>query len=430
MVTFFSFQSAQSTAVAITTKQREKDLKSNTSPPPNQSAPAHITSALDRSYWRGSGDEPRATPNFPLLWPRFNQFVAFPHDIAGNHPRSHSPIEHSVEYHSKFGHLLDVFNKHGAPIGSHTSFHHHSNIGGHPAHNIHQSAHAHPPPPHSRPLSAQSHPHPHPDIPVPGQSSLPVFPSHHSRSVNPPNMESMSRVSPRPHIDPVGGMPYGYPHLHSHLHTHTHLHLHPSDSAERHNVPREHQPATSSAHPVPGHPPSLGLPHESSLLRHEELLHHIHQDPRVRNALLGPGGIPTREGAISPGMVHEYLRHDPAAYHVWLSQVARSHQEHLHSDPQHPSAHQNLRLMAEHEEYLRHMRSVVIDPKCKVEHDRGMPLPERGPPIGERGMPRGEQFPFTAAAYLEHIRRLHGRITPPPPTPMSVKPVTIDLCED
>lgn len=423
-------QSSQSTSVTFTPKTRESDLKPEATPPPNASAPAHITSGLDRGYWRmGGADDQRTNPNFPLLWPRFNQFVSFPHEVSGNHVRSHSPIEHGIEYHSKFGHLLDVFSKHGTPIGGgHSGFPHHSNMGGHLGHSMHPNQHGHPPPPHSRPMSAQSHSHPpHPDIPVPGQSSLPVFPSHHSRSVNPPNIENMSRVSPRPHIDASTGLPYGYPHLHSHLHTHTHLHLHPSDS-ERHSVPREHPPPTSSAHPAPGHLPSLGMPHKSSLLRHEELLHHIQQDPRMRSALLGPGGIPTREGAISPGMVHEYLKHDPAAYHFWLSQVARSHQDHMFTDPHNPSPHQNLRLLAEHEEYVRHMRSVSMDPKFKMEHDRGIAVPERGLPIGERGIPRGEHVPSTPAAYLEHIMRLHGRLTPP--TPMSVKPVTIDLCED
>jgi len=405
-------------------RQSDSEIKSDSSPSPNQSAPAHITSALDRSYWPVGSEDPRATPNFPLLWqPRFNQLVAFPHE------RPHSPIEHSAEYHSKFRHLFDVFNKHGAPIGGHSSFHRHSTIGGHSSHAMHPSQHGHPPPPpppHSRPLSAHSHPHP--DIPVPGQNSLPVFPSHHARSVNAPNMDAISRVSPHPHIDPVGGMQYGYSHLHSHLHTHTHLHLHPTGTAERHSVPREHQPATSSAHPVPGHPPSLGLPHDSSILRHEELLHQM-QDARVRNAILGPGGMPAREGAVSPVMMHEYFRNDPAAYQMWLSQVARSQQEHLFSDPQHPPSHQNLRLLAEHEEYVRHMRSVVMDTKYKIEHDRGIPMPEGGLPFGERGMPHSEQFPYQA--YLDHMRRLHSRITPPiPPTAMSVKPVTIDLCED
>eukprot|EP00795_Rhopilema_esculentum_P007172 gene7172-12838_t len=413
-------------------KSREPDLKANSSPPPNPSAPAHITSHFQnaiRNYWP-SGEDPRSNPNFSPFWPpHFNQFVSFPHEMSGGHMRSHSPVEQNVDYHPKFGHLLDVFSKHGAPIGGHSNFPGHSSFnghGGHTGHSIHPGQHGPPPAGHNRPMSAQSHPHP--DVPVPGQTALPVFPSHNSRPTNPPNIDNISRVSPRPHIDPPGGLPYGYghPHLHSHLHTHTHLHLHPSDNAERHNVPREHQPATSNAHPVLGHPPSLGLSHETSLLRPEELLHHIQQDPRMRNALLGPGGVPTREGAISPAMLHEYFRHDPTAYHLWLSQVARSHQEHLFPDP---LAHQNLRLLAEHEEYLRHMRSLAIDPKMKAEHDRVMSLPERGLPVNERTLPRGEQFPFTPAAYIEHIRRLHGRITPPH-TPLSVKPVTIDLCED
>lgn len=150
----------------------------------------------------------------------------------------------------------------------------------------------------------------------------------------------------------------------------------------------------------------------------------------MRSALLGPGGIPTREGAVSPGMIHEYLKHDPAAYHLWLNQASRSHQELLFSDAHNPSAHQNMRLLAEHEECLRHIRSVSMDPKFKVEHDRGMPMPERLHPIGERGIPRSEQFPFTPAAYLEHMRRLNGRLSPPSHTPLQVKPVTIDLCED
>lgn len=413
-----------------------------------------------------TGDDPRTNPNFPLLWPHFNQFVQFPHEMSGHHLRPHSPVEHSVEYHSKFGHLLEVFSKHGVPIGGHGGFPGHSSHTGHtghaghtghnphagphgpphpvPSHSVppHSVApHAVPPhvpphsvPPHSRPMSAQGHTHPHPDMQVPGPSSVPVFPPHHSRSLNTPNIENIPRASPRPHLDPATGLPYayGHPHLHSHLHTHTHLHLHPSDNPERHGgVPREHQPTTPNPHQMPGHPPSLGMPHESTALRHQELLHHIQQDPRMRNALLGPGGIPTREGAISPSMLHEYFRHDPAAYHVWLSQVARLHQEHMFNDPQHPSAHQNLRLLAEHEDYIRHMRSLEMDPKFKAEHERGMPpIPERGMQLAERGMPRGDQFPpYTPATYLEHIRRLHGRITPPS-GPMSVKPVTIDLCED
>ncbi len=200
----------------------------------------------------------------------------------------------------------------------------------------------------------------------------------------------------------------------------------------------------------------------------------------MRNPHAGPPvGLPSREGTISPAMLHEYYRHDPAAYHLWLNQAARLQQEqHLVPDSQHPSAHPNMRLLPENEDYLRHLRSLELDPKFKPEHvsapergiphperamlmgergipiseralplgerglplgDRSIPLPERAMPLGERGIPlgerglstnergppRGDHFPFSTAAYIEHIRRLHSRLTPP-----SGKPVTIDLCED
>eukprot|EP00794_Sanderia_malayensis_P015048 gene15048-16601_t len=505
------------------TKERfseSSNFKSETSPPP--SAPAHITSQFQtalRNYIRMTGDDPRNNPNFPFLWPHFNQYVSFPHDMApGHHFRSHSPPveQHAgVDYHSKFGHLLEIFSRHGAPIGGGHSGAGHSSHNVHNAHSGHSvipGQHVRPHTAHGRPHSAQGHSHP--ELPLPGQSSVPVFPGHHNRPNN-PNIDGISRTSPRPpHIDPATGLPYayGHPHLHSHLHTHTHLHLHPSENENRHGpaatapgAREPHPPQPSSAgnpHPLPGHPPALGLPHESGMLRHQpDFLHHL-QEHRMRNPLVaaggsgGPGGLPAREGAISPGMLHEYYRHDPATYHLWLNQAARLQQEqqqHFLPDPQHPSAHQ--RLLAENEDYIRHMRSLELDSKFKSEHigaseralqlgerglplgerglplgerglplgerglplgERGLPLGERGLPLGERGLPlterglslserglplgerglplggergvpRGEHFPFSAA-YLENIRRLHGRLTPP--TGLTGKPVTIDLCED
>lgn len=440
----------------VESKERVRDsiVKPELSPTSTPTAPAHITSQFQtalRNYWRMTGDDPRANPNFSFMWPHFNQYVSFPHDgVPGHQFRSHSPVEHGIDYPSKFGHLLEIFSRHGAPIGGHSSHSNHAGHAGHPSHSAHPvipGQHPRPHTAHARPHSAQGHTHSHPDLPIPGQNSLPVFPPHHSRPGNNPNMDNLSRTSPRPHIDPATGLPYayGHPHLHSHLHTHTHLHLHPNETRDGHpGVPREHPPSSTNPHPVPGHPPSLGLPHENPLLRQQqELLHHL-QDPRTRNAL-SAGGIPTRDGEISPGMLHELFRHDPAAYHLWLSQFTRLHQEqHLLSDQQHHnSPHQNIRLLAEHEDYIRHMRSMEMDPKFKAEHlgpserpvplgergmplgERGMPLGERGMPLGERGMPRGEPFAYSPATYLEHIRRLHGRMTPP-----SGKPVTIDLCED